>query len=211
MHFKIKVSIYLDKEAKEKPAIPRSNTFPSWPCLSPVPSPSTHLPAAISRCRASGFKSSSRGKQKPQVQRASLAGGPHREGWEEERDLPQRSVSSKTSSSKGFQTWFLSGLPGQIKRYEVPTGRDVFLLLRCQVCKGDPGFWAQAGFQEQGRPSRCPSDSFHPYHQGSRISPTNKAVCDSEHFLGVKALSAFYKSAPGTERDQLNAWNKKSS
>lgn len=22
----------------------------------------------------------------------------------------------------------------------------------------------QAGFQEQGRPSRCPSDSFHPYH-----------------------------------------------
>ena len=35
MHFKIKVSIYLDKEAKEKPAIPRSNTALSWPPLPP--------------------------------------------------------------------------------------------------------------------------------------------------------------------------------
>ena len=100
MHFKIKVRIYLDKEAKEKLAVPQSNTALSWP---PV-LPSTHLPAAISRCRApSAFKDSSGGTE-ARGSEAQLAGGPHpSERVEEERRFTAEVGQLKAKNSKGFQ------------------------------------------------------------------------------------------------------------
>lgn len=198
MHFKIKVSIYLDKEAKEKPAIPRSNTALSWPPLPPSPRPLLHPPPSCHQPLqgALWLQKQFQGEQKSQVQRASWQGDrTPGKGWKRSGDSPQRSVSSKTRIQRVSKTWFLSGLPGQIKRYEVPTGRDVFLLLRCQVCKGIPGFWAPGWISGAGvaiKVSIRLISSLPP--QGSRISPTNKAVCDSEHFCELKH-SAFYKSA----------------
>ena len=96
MHFKIKVSIYLDKEAKEKPAIPRSNTALSWP------PPTSQLPSAAAG-RPLASKAVPGGTEVPGSE-GQLAGGPHpSERVEEERRFTAEVGQLKDKNSKGFQ------------------------------------------------------------------------------------------------------------
>lgn len=105
MHFKIKVSIYLDKEAKEKPAIPRSNTALSWPPRPQPPSsppPTSQLPSAAAG-RPLASKAVPGGTEAPGSE-GQLAGGPHPSGRvEEERRFTAEVGQLKDKNSKGFQ------------------------------------------------------------------------------------------------------------
>lgn len=157
----------------------------------PLP-PSTHFLTPIGHCTApSDFKGSSREKRSTRSMRASWKGD-HipREGWRTSGDSLQRSVSSKKRIQSVSKSWFLSGLPGQIRSYEVPTGRGVRLWLRSQVCRMIPDFWVPAWIWGAGVAIQMSSRlSLSPPWQGGSISPAHKAVCDPQHVYNLKQYS----------------------
>lgn len=199
MHFKIKVSIYLDKEAREETCNPtEQHGSPAGPpAPSPVlPPPTSQLPSAAAGA-PSGFKSSSRGTGKPQVQRASWQGDrTPREGWKRAEIHRRGRSAQEDKNSKGFQN-LISIRTARADQKVWGSNWE-----GCVSAAQMPGLQRGSGFLSTRLDFRSRAaikvsirliSSLPP--QGSRISPTNKAVCDSEHFWELKH-SAFYKSAP---------------
>lgn len=194
MHFKIKVSIYLEKEAKEKSANPQSNTALSWPLVLP----STHLLAAISRCKApSGFKGSSRGNRSPRFRGPAGRGTAPLGKGGRGAEIHRRGQSAQRLEFTGFpKADFYQDCQADQKVWG-STWEGCVSAAQMPGLRGDPrSLECRAGFQEQGWPSRWPSDSFHPqHHKSAEFHPPIKLSVILEHFCELKQY-AFYKNAP---------------
>lgn len=90
--------------------------------------------------------------------------------------------SQKKRISVFSKSWFLSGLQGKIRRYELPTGRDVFLLQRYFPGLQDSSRFLSAslGLRSKGSHLDVNCTQFSPFTMTRRqyFALQGRAVCD---------------------------------
>ena len=80
-------------------------------------------------------------------------------------EIHRRGRSAQRQEFKGFpKPDFYQDCQGRSKGMRFQLGGMCFCCSDARFARGSRVSEHQAGFQEQGWPSRCPSDSFHPYH-----------------------------------------------
>lgn len=185
MHFKIKVSIYLGKEAKEKPAIPQSNTARSWPLVLP----STRLPAAISRCpEPSGFKGSSRGNRSPRFRGPAGRGTAPLGKGGRGAEIHRRGQSAQRQGFKGFpKADFYQDCQGRSEGVTFQLGGMCFCCSDARFARGSQVSWVSGWISGAGVAIKVSIRLISsPAAQAAEFHPPIKLSVILEHFCELK-------------------------